>query len=306
MDTNKTWNSHSGPLLDSINGFDVIVCQTCGFTHVIPVPSPEDLERIYRDEYYSKHKPSYIADIQEDLDWWNLVYQERYELLEGHLTPGRRRILDVGCGPGYFLLHGKQRGWLGLGLEPSAEAAAHAQSLELDVVQGSLSPNTVHRLGSFDGVHMSEVLELVPDPAASLRLVRSLLDPGGLLCLVVGNNYSPFQSALRPACGFPPWWVQPPVHINYFNFETAERLIVSCGYEILYIEANFPIELFLLMGDNYLCNPTLGRQCHQKRVRLEKNLLAAGMGGLKRQLYQALARCGIGRQALIVAKRTPV
>jgi SAM-dependent methyltransferase len=304
MNTIKTWKNHCGPLLDSVNGFDVIVCQACRFTHVVPVPSPEDLERIYRDEYYSQRKPDYIAEFREDLDWWNMVHQERYELLEGYMPVNRRRILDVGCGPGYFLLHGKARGWAGLGLEPSTDAVAHASALQLEVVQGFLSPDTAHQLGRFDVVHMSDLLEFLPDPDAALRLVRGILNPGGLLCLVVANNYSPFQLALRSACGIPPWWVQPPVHINYFNFESAATLITSCGYEVLHTEATFPIEMFLLMGDNYLGDGALGRQCHHKRIRFEQNLAAAGMGSVKRQLYEALARCGLGRQSLFVARRT--
>ena len=151
---------------------------------------------------------------------------------------------------------------------------------------------------------MSEVLELVPDPAASLRLVRSLLSPAGLLCLVVGNNCNPFQLALRATCGASPWWVQPPVHINYFTMESAARAGYFVRYEVLHTEANFPIELFLLMGDNYVGDGALGPQCHHKRVRFEKNLVAAGMGSVKRQFYEALARCGLGRQALFIARRT--
>ena len=123
VDTIKTWKNHCGSLLDPVNGFDVVACRPCGFTHLFPVPLPADLERMYRDEYYSKQKPDHIAEIREDSDWWNLIYRERYELLEGYLTDDRRRILDVGSGPGYFLLHGKSRGWAGLGLEPSADAA---------------------------------------------------------------------------------------------------------------------------------------------------------------------------------------
>jgi SAM-dependent methyltransferase len=304
MGTVKTWKNHSGLLIDSVNGFDVVACRACGFTHLLPIPLPADLERMYRDEYYSTEKPDYIAEVREDLDWWNLVYRERYELLEGYLPADRRRIIDVGSGPGYFLSHGRARGWAGLGLEPSADAAAHASAQHVETVQAILSPEATRQLGQFDVVQMSEVLELVPDPGASLRLVRSLLSPGGLLCLVVGNNYNPFQLALRAAYGASPWWVQPPVHINYFNSESAATLVTSCGYEVLHTEANFPIEMFLLMGDNYLGNGPVGRQCHHKRVCFEKNLVAAAMGSVKRQLYEALARCGLGRQALFIARRT--
>jgi len=53
------------------------------------------------------------------------------------LPSGSRRILDVGSGPGYFLLHGKNRGWQTLGIEPSKQAAEHGRKLGLESLKTS-------------------------------------------------------------------------------------------------------------------------------------------------------------------------
>jgi hypothetical protein len=42
MTASKHWNGHSGPVLDSVNGFDVIECAVCDFNHVVPTGSAED------------------------------------------------------------------------------------------------------------------------------------------------------------------------------------------------------------------------------------------------------------------------
>lgn len=294
---------HEGPTLDSANGFDVIECGPCGFKHVIPIPSAKDLEEVYRHEYYTKEKPLYLERHREDLEWWNLVYGERYDFFEQHLPPDRRQILDIGSGPGFFLLHGKNRGWETMGIEPSAHAAAHSRGLGLQITEDFLTDSSAKTLGQFDAIHASEVLEHIADPAGLLGVVHSLLKPGGLLCVVVPNDYNPFQHVLRSACGYKPWWVAPPHHINYFNVDSLGRLFARNNFSIVHQEATFPIDLFLLMGDNYIGNDALGRQCHAKRKTFEKNLAATGRGDLKRNLYQHLASVGLGREIVLFASK---
>lgn len=173
MDKTKQWQDHKGKVLDTVKGFDVIDCERCGFKHIIPISTQDELKSIYKEEYYSKEKPLYLERHREDLDWWNLVYSERYDTFEEHLPPDRRRILDVGSGPGFFLLHGKDRGWQTLGIEPSAQAAEHSRSLELEIIEDFLTEQTARQLGNFDVVHMSEVLEHIPDPKNLLQIART-------------------------------------------------------------------------------------------------------------------------------------
>jgi len=303
MPKKRRWQNHVGYVLDSVEGFDVLECEVCGFKHIVPIPTARELEIVYRECYYAIEKPLYLERSREDLEWWNLVYSERYDTFEELLPPDRRRILDVGSGPGFFLLYGKERGWETLGIEPSAQAAAHSRGLGLDIVEDFLTEKSAQKLGKFDVVHMSEVLEHVPDPANILQLAYQVLRPGGLLCVVVPNDYNPFQSALRTACGFKPWWLAPPHHINYFDFESLSQLLSNSGFDVILREATFPIDIFLLMGDNYIGNDALGRHCHSKRKIFENNLTAAGLTKMKRELYRMFARSGIGREAVVVGRK---
>jgi len=296
------WQGHRGTLLDKKNGFEVINCVECGFVHVTPVPTEKELEEIYRHEYYTDEKPLYIERFIEDLDWWNIAYGDRYDTFEQSLPPNQRRILDIGSGPGYFLKHGKDRGWDVLGVEPSKQASAHSRSLGIPIIEEFLDEQLAKKLGKFDVIHMSEVLEHIPNPAKLLDIANNLLKPGGMLCTVVPNDYSPFQAALRKA-GTEPWWVAPPHHLNYFDFSSIQDLIKKCHFEIKLVESTFPIDIFLLMGKNYINNDFLGRECHAQRKNFEKNLFAAGMNDLKRKLLKKLAKLEIGREACIYAQK---
>lgn len=300
----RTWQHHAGEICDSVKGFDVIDCQHCGFKHLLPIPSPEELEQVYRHEYYSVEKPLYLERYREDLLWWNQVYDERYDLFETLLTGEGRRILDVGSGPGYFLLRGKERGWQTLGIEPSAQSAAHSREMGLEIVEEFLGPQTAPQLGAFDVVHLSQVLEHIPDPKGLLGVVHDLLRPDGLVCVVVPNDYNPFQIALRDTCSFEPWWVAPPHHINFFDFDSLTELMTRSGFEVVRRDTTFPIDLFLLMGENYVGNDELGRSCHARRKALEMNLEQAGMRSLKQKLYQAMADLGLGREVVLIGRKT--
>jgi SAM-dependent methyltransferase len=294
---------HDGPVVSTVGEFDVIECVACGFKHAVPLPDPAELERIYREEYFSETKPGYFDRHRADAEWWSLVHGDRYETFEELLPATRRRLLDVGSGPGLFLEEGARRGWTSIGVEPSRQAAAYARSNGATILEGLFLPETVADLEPVDVVHLSEVIEHVADPAAVLSLAHDVLEPDGLLCISTPNDFSPFQLAAREVEELPEWWVVPPHHLNYFDFDSLAGLMRRCGFEACIREATFPIDLFLLMGDRYVGDDELGRACHAKRKRLELGLERAGFGDLRRRLYRSLADLGIGREVVLVARR---
>ncbi len=300
----QTWNGHHGAVLDAKNDFDVIECEVCAFRHIVPIPTPSQMEELYREDYYSVEKPLYIERHREDVEWWYLVYGDRYDVFEANLPPGKHLILDVGSGPGFFLKCGTDRGWDALGIEPSRQAAEHGRSLGLTIVQQFLSEQNVDDFGLFDVVHMHEVLEHIGDPRQMLELARRLLKPGGILCVIVPNDYNPFMEVLRSALGFEPWWVAPPHHVNYFDVDSLQGLVKSSGFDLMHVTATFPMELFLLMGDNYVGNDEVGRRMHERRKRLEMALAKGGQSKLKNDIYANFAALGVGREAVVYARRT--
>lgn len=302
MESSRQWQQHNGVVLDHVNEFDVIECGPCGYKHIVPIPTQDELEQVYREDYYSQEKPLYLEEHQEDLDWWNLVYDERYDYLESHLSGESRRILDVGSGPGYFLLRGKSRGWEAVGIEPSKHASAHSRELGLDIRSGFLCEDMVESLGMFDVVYLHEVLEHIPHPASLLSIITQVLKPGGILCVIVPNDYNPLQRALRTTMNFEPWWLAPPHHINYFDHASLLSLLEKQGFDILFRSSTFPIELFLLMGMNYVGDSTVGRMVHGQRKTMEMNLAKIGCAELKRTTYQTFAHQGMGREAVIYAR----
>ena len=294
---------HRGEVLDRINGYDVISCRTCGFVHIMPIPDRGELERIYREEYYTETKPLYMERLEEDMEWWNTVYDDRYEFMEALLPEACRTILDIGCGPGAFLKRGMERGWRVCGIEPSRTAVRYARRLGVDVIEGFFTEKIRKGLCRFHAVHLSEVLEHLPHPEEFLRGVRDVMEEGGLICCVVPNDYSPVQKILREKLGFKPYWLAPPHHINYFSFSSLKGLLERTGFRVIHRTAMFPMDFFLLMGENYVGDDATGRHCHGMRKRLDILLADSELKEFRKALYSLMARYGVGREMVIYARK---
>ncbi len=296
---------HRGSIIDRVNGYDIIACDACCFRHVLQLPSPEALRAAYSDSYYRDEKPNYVTRAREDADWQRLAWEDRLSLFEDLLERDTSRplsVLDIGCGPGWFLKTAAERGWKVQGVEPSQQAAEHARALGLNVFNTMFDDRTAPTVEHADVVHLNNMLEHVADPIGLLRLAIGRAWPGGLICVGVPNDYNGLQEAVR-ASGSPAWWLAPPHHLNYFDFASLEGLLQRLGLEVMEALTSFPMELFLLMGENYVGNDTVGRECHARRKRFDLSLENAGLGAVRRKLYGALARAGLGREAILVARK---
>jgi hypothetical protein len=69
------------------------------------------------------------------------------------------------------------------------------------------------------------------------------------------------------------------------------------------MEATFPMDMFLVMGENYVGNREVGRACHARRVAFELNLRRTGHTAALRTMYRALAEAGLGRTVVALAQK---
>lgn len=198
----------------------VLRCAGCGLVFAGDIPDDEEIERRYAD-YYSERNTT-ISD----------VTRKRYvELLRSFQTYSTcNRILDVGCGCGFFLAEALQAGWYAYGTEVSRSAAYYAE--KVGVAAGRIFvgdvPAAGFELGSFDVVTMFEVIEHLRDPAGVLRVVWHLLRDGGLLYLTTPN----YDSLSRYLLGSSWRIILPREHLFYFTAASLGPLLRMSGYEV--------------------------------------------------------------------------
>jgi len=293
---------HAGETLATVDAVDVIDCGSCGYSHVVPLPDDDRLKEFYEEEFYQSEKTDYLSMDEDELSWLALDFSSRYNFVESVLGLNRRTVLDIGCGPGDFLDAGVKKGWQVKGIEPAPMAVKHCKSRKLDVDQGFFSSDTAKKLHMVDFIHMSEVLEHVADPKMVLTEAEGLLKPGGIICVSVPNDFNMLQNACLKQGNHDEWWVVPDHHLNYFNFDSLETLLSNRGFKVINKTTSFPMELFLLMGQDYTENPALGKKLHGWRKSLDRSLDNAG-SGLRDRFYGALAEANLGRLAIVYAQK---
>jgi 2-polyprenyl-3-methyl-5-hydroxy-6-metoxy-1,4-benzoquinol methylase len=281
-----------------------------GFLQVAPTPSAEEIAKFYAEEFYSSgyqgFNNSALEVLTRDQEFhvahWDDI-RKQVEAIAGRPMAGMS-VLDVGCGWAQALLHFKSKGADCHGFDPADEAVAHGRKNGLDVVKAGMDQMDVFGGKRFDVVTLMNVLEHVADPIGVLTEIRAkVLKPNGVLVIEVPNEFNAFQVCGQKVNDLHQWWFVPPSHLNYFNGQTLKQTLDGLGYDVKYAESSFPLEMFLVFGDNYVKDRDLGRKCHERRMAFEMNLRKHGFENVLHDLYQSFAERNLGRT--VVAYSVP-
>lgn len=197
------------------DSFQLVTCGGCGLVFVQPILTPEHIEAYYAKGYYGRRHPA-LKDFFMNL-----------RVRHVGAPTGTRRLLDIGCGGGDFLVACREKGWIGVGVE-QAGAPVQQQQGELGIIV--VPPERMHELveGSFEVVTIWHVLEHLPEPRVTLEAVRRLLAPNGRLVVEV-PNFGSWQARLGGADWF---HIDVPRHLLHFDRGALEKLLDRAGFEV--------------------------------------------------------------------------
>jgi 2-polyprenyl-3-methyl-5-hydroxy-6-metoxy-1,4-benzoquinol methylase len=157
----------------------LVKCNNCGLAYMNPNCPIKEEKEFYAHEYYT---------LAEERHWHENrlpYFRQAFQRIEASFKTGR--LLDVGCGKGYFLEMARKKGWDVYGVDPSEEAILFARdSLGLEAFPGELKQAQLTP-ESFDVITAWNVLDHMYDPWGDLQEMYKLLKKGGLLGLRVLN-----------------------------------------------------------------------------------------------------------------------
>jgi SAM-dependent methyltransferase len=209
--------------------FAVVRCGECGLVRLHPEPAPGELHLYYPENYW--FAPDATAASRMEERYRRLVLRDHVRFVEQALGGSRAAgpLLDVGCGGGLFLGMMRERGFRVLGLDNSRDAAAIAWRRQgVPAVCGMLE-HAPFPMGSVAGLTMFHVLEHLYDPRTYLIAAHNLLARDGRLVVQVPNAASwQFRLLGRRWNG-----VDVPRHLFDFRDRDLEKLLDSCGFEVL-------------------------------------------------------------------------
>lgn len=203
------------------NSYNVVRCAVCGFVYVNPRPAVDEYSGLYVD-----YLPTKMEDPYAWKKYMRLVFRETAGRIEAILGK-KGRCLDIGCGFGFFVEEMKNRGWDAYGMDISPTAVDFARSIGIDARMGTIEKSDFKK-GSFDAITMFYVLEHLTDPLDSLRRVRSLLKPGGVLAIRVPHT-TPIVRILD-MFKIKNNLYDPPFHLSDFSPESAKRILEKAGF----------------------------------------------------------------------------
>ncbi|HTY59565.1 MAG TPA: class I SAM-dependent methyltransferase, partial [Bacteroidota bacterium] len=202
--------------------FSIARCSTCGVAQTLPRPADSALGQYYPPAYYpiGGYDPSYYARTLRP------AQQEKLAIVRQFRSSGR--LLDVGCGAGFFVREASEAGFAAEGIEFSHDAVEFGRRqwgtrlAEGDILSASIPGR------SFDVVTLWHVLEHIPRPVEALRKIKTLLTPEGILVIAV-PNFDSIQAGLFRGR----WYhLEVPRHLYHFSPSSLRRLLAGEGFTV--------------------------------------------------------------------------
>lgn len=214
------------------NFLKIVKCSQCNFIFCNPRPTEEELKRFY-NQYYPDDSESLWCEQMKDV-----FRSEGLNKIQN--LKGKARVLDVGCGYGFFLKMLKDEGFETYGTEISIKAAEYGQKkLGLTISEKTLR-RTKFPANYFDVVTFWYVLEHLSKPRDELFEARRILNKGGLAIIRVPNQSTRFDTILSKLGQTEGFLMNPPRHLNDFTPETLAKLLELTGFHQIEIINSCP------------------------------------------------------------------
>lgn len=191
--------------------FAVEECTACGLGQT--VTNSDDPGRFYGAGYHGGRHGASAA----------YCARRRLKLVNGVAGPGAgRRLLDIGCGDGTFMLAARGGGWRVVGTELNPRAAREAGLEVHESVERSLE------FAPFHCITLWHSLEHLPAPAALLKTLARSLAPGGSLLVAVPDAQGLQATVFRSG-----WFhLDVPRHLFHFGRRSLALLLEASGFDI--------------------------------------------------------------------------
>ena len=219
------------------NLYSVSRCPDCGLEQTAPLPSEDELKRLYETYYnFGGEKGTVYTFLRAKFfssglyGFWLAIDGD----ISFHGRKGSGRLLDIGCNEGRGLSIYKKNGFVAEGLELNDRAAEEAR-LKGFVVYSDLVEN-FKPAELYDVVVLSNVLEHSLNPKDMLSHVRRIMNSGGQVWISCPNSLSWLRSL------FGRFWINwhVPFHIVHFSPKTLEKALLDSEFEVKVVRNETP------------------------------------------------------------------
>jgi len=219
------------------DGLDIVRCKQCGLEFVNPIPDNDLLEKIYKKEMLEEttadaYYEQYIKERKNRSKSYERVAHKRLELIEKQKGE-KGKLLDIGCGAGFFMKTASSRGWDVAGIELLPEYIEFAKN-ELGLTQVYGKPLESLNLpdNSFDVVTLWDLIEHLQNPAETLNEIHRVLRPEGIIVIWTPNSLNAAYMKEK--------WMGYTIltHLYFFSVAPLKSMLSHVGFSTIFIQTN--------------------------------------------------------------------
>jgi len=197
----------------------LVKSKSSGFVFCSKIPTDEEILKHYTNYPIGYGVDSAITTIRIN------------EVLDGFEKFRKtNKMLDVGCGPGLFLIEAKKRGWEVYGTEFTDNQLAYLNDKGIKTLKGKLT-NDSFEDELFDVIISSEVIEHINNPLEEMKHFHRLLRKGGLVYITTPNFNAIERFLLKGDYAI----IEYPEHLCYYTPKTIDLLLTNNGFNKLKI-----------------------------------------------------------------------
>lgn len=262
-------SSKSVPIFNKSGG-TYAKCTNCTMVFLNPVFKDRAL-----DKHYRKLDSGQAAIVQGESAFYREIYLKGLNAVSRFVKKGK--IFDLGCSSGIFLDIAKSKEWKTYGLEVGEAEAALCREKGHVLYTKKLQDEKITE--KFDAISLWDVFEHLPHGKDELKLLKSMLNPGGVIFLQIPNSGSLAARMMRDKCRM----FDGIEHVNLYNPKTIQLIAQKVGLNIKSLET---VISEIAVMNNYLQyeDPYFGDSGHGDTVlnivtaeSIHKNLLGYKM-----------------------------
>ena len=217
--------------------YQILRCRRCSLVFSSPILAPSQIARFYQ---------SSLCTYEEQIPFATEAYLSLFEKAVSNLSnPGNLRVLEIGCGNGFFLSALWERGvrdvW---GIEPSKTMLSETKHLRKRILcdtfkQGQFPKHHFNLISTF------HTLDHIVDVSLFMEEIFFLLKKGGVFLAVVHDSEGLSVKLLGERS--PIFDIE---HIFLFNRATLRKLCEKFGLSVLHVfdvKNTYPLSYWLKM-----------------------------------------------------------
>ncbi len=242
---------HGKDFFSSGEDFDIVQCESCGFKFTKDFPDDESISSYYDSPDYISHSNTRKGLVNSIYHWVRSLMLNKKTSLVNYYSANKGKLLDIGCGTGYFAGKMKQNGWKVLAIEKNPQVREFVKATWGIEVQDS------DQLLKFpekeiDVITLWHVLEHLEQLNETMKQLHLILKDKGTLIIALPNSDS------YDAKVYKKFWAayDLPRHLWHFCPSTFNHLAEQHGFKIVQtVRMPFDIFYIALLSEKYAKRP---------------------------------------------------